>query len=276
MDDQRDTAVVRLNSKLSRVTSKNKTVKAAIRPGHFTQNTLCPRVSKDGAVRGVAGDVTFFVLKVVALETARRISKSKCPFAWRSLQACQMLCYPPFKWVQRWAPFKSLVQGMQMLSRPLLVLSIAAAFSDKSVVDDHNVSPASDDSEKDSSSLHPYDTRNINESSSSQSMENWLCKLYEELEKQRINLPERFNETELRRFYAAANGDFSCLLSSVKKTIRWRETFNLLSREELKMWSKVVFWHGYDVRHRPCLIVRLGLACTILPNRDRPRFAQAV
>ncbi|XP_074267858.1 uncharacterized protein LOC141591440 [Silene latifolia] len=280
MDDQRDTAVVRLNSKLSRVTSKNNTVKAAFRPDHFTQKTLRPSVSKDGAVRGVAGDVTFFVLKVVALETARRISKSKCPFAWRSLQACQMLCYPPFKWVQRWEPFKSLVQGMRMLSRPLLVLSIAAAFSEKSdnsrAVDDHNVSPASDDSDKDSSSLHPCDTKNIDESSSSLSLENWLCNLYEELEKQRIKLPERFNETELRRFYAAANGDFTFLLSSVKKTIRWRETFNILSREELKMWSKVVFWHGYDVRHRPCLIVRLGLACSILPNHDRPRFAQAV
>lgn len=42
------------------------------------------------------------------------------------------------------------------------------------------------------------------------------------------------------------------------------------------MWSDIVFWHGYDVRHRPCLIVRLGLACTSLPNHDRPRFAQAV
>ena len=42
------------------------------------------------------------------------------------------------------------------------------------------------------------------------------------------------------------------------------------------MWSKIVFWHGYDVMHRPCLIVRLGLACSTLASKDRPRFAQAV
>ncbi|RXI09849.1 hypothetical protein DVH24_023290 [Malus domestica] len=71
---------------------------------------------------------------------------------------------------------------------------------------------------------------------------------------------------ELRRFYTAANGDFSCLLSSVKKTIL----------QELETWSNVVFWHGFDVKHRPCLIVRLGLACTSFPSHDRPRFAQAI
>ncbi|KAB2606872.1 hypothetical protein D8674_006589 [Pyrus ussuriensis x Pyrus communis] len=78
------------------------------------------------------------------------------------------------------------------------------------------------------------------------------------------------------RFYAAANGDFSCLLSSVKKTVRWRETYGILSVQELETWSNVVFWHGFDVKHRPCLIVRLGLGCTSLPSHDRPRFAQAI
>lgn len=38
----------------------------------------------------------------------------------------------------------------------------------------------------------------------------------------------------------------------------------------------MVFWHGYDVQNRPCLIVRLGLACISLPSCDRPSFAQAV
>lgn len=42
------------------------------------------------------------------------------------------------------------------------------------------------------------------------------------------------------------------------------------------MWSNMVFWHGFDVKHRPCLIVRLGLACTSLLSHDRPRFAQAI
>lgn len=93
------------------------------------------------------------------------------------------------------------------------------------------------------------------------------------------NLPYghfRFNEDELRRFYIAANGDFSSLLSSVKKTIRWRETFHILTLHELEKWSHLVFWHGFDTMLRPCLIVRLGLACSSLAPSDRPRFGQAV
>lgn len=86
----------------------------------------------------------------------------------------------------------------------------------------------------------------------------------------------RLNKEELQRFYEAANGDLSSLLSSVKKTIRWRETYRILSGDELEMWSNMVFWHGLDVKHRPCLIVRLGLAIISLPSDDRPRFAQAV
>lgn len=38
----------------------------------------------------------------------------------------------------------------------------------------------------------------------------------------------------------------------------------------------MVFWHGCDIKLRPCLIVRLGLACSTLAYHDRPRFAQAV
>lgn len=86
----------------------------------------------------------------------------------------------------------------------------------------------------------------------------------------------RINEDELHIFYTAANGDFTSFLSSVKKTIRWRETFRMLSAEELEVWSNLVFWHGTDVKQRPCLVVRLGLACVSLPSNDRPRFAQAV
>ncbi|KAL0408017.1 UNVERIFIED_CONTAM: hypothetical protein Sradi_1736100 [Sesamum radiatum] len=86
----------------------------------------------------------------------------------------------------------------------------------------------------------------------------------------------RLNKEELRRFYVAANGDLPSLLSSVKKTIRWRETYRILSGEELERWSNLIFWHGLDVKNRPCLIVRLGLACISLPSHERPRFAQAV
>lgn len=42
------------------------------------------------------------------------------------------------------------------------------------------------------------------------------------------------------------------------------------------MWSDLVFWHGSDIMHRPCLIVRLGVACRTLVSEDKPRFAQAV
>jgi hypothetical protein len=86
----------------------------------------------------------------------------------------------------------------------------------------------------------------------------------------------RFSEDELRRFHMAANGDFSSLLSSVKKTIRWRETFHILTLQELEKWSHLVFWHGFDTTLRPCLVIRLGLACSSIAPRDRPRFGQAV
>lgn len=92
----------------------------------------------------------------------------------------------------------------------------------------------------------------------------------------RILLSNRLNEDELQRFYTAANGDFTSLLSSIKKTIRWRENYKILSSSELDMWSHMVFWHGFDLKHRPCLIVRLGLACTSLSSEDRPRFTQAI
>ncbi|KAL6954348.1 hypothetical protein U1Q18_041947, partial [Sarracenia purpurea var. burkii] len=86
----------------------------------------------------------------------------------------------------------------------------------------------------------------------------------------------RINEDELHRFYIAAKGDFSCLLSSVKKTILWRETYNILSGQELEVWSNMVFWHGFDVNYRPCLIVRLGIACKSLSSQEKPRFLQAI
>ena len=65
---------------------------------------------------GAVGHVAVFVLKIAALETVRRVSKAKCPFVWRGIQALQVLCYPPFKWIQRLAPFKGLVKGVQVCS----------------------------------------------------------------------------------------------------------------------------------------------------------------
>ncbi|XP_031386638.1 uncharacterized protein LOC116200090 isoform X1 [Punica granatum] len=232
---------------------------------------------------GVVGRAAFFLLKVAALEGFRRLSKAKCPFAWRGLQALQLLCYPPLKWIQHWAPFRGLIKTMQALSRPLLVLSIATAFSDHEESSSENSESNSDSQSYSDVSLDPVsvqsasDTRCIlcNEAPRVAS-ENWLICLHKELQNQGISLPDRINDDELRRFYVAANGDFSCLLSSVKKTVRWRDTYRILTEDELKMWSDMLFWHGFDVKNRPCLIVRLGRACFSVPSHERPRFAQAV
>ncbi|KAJ6715896.1 SEC14 CYTOSOLIC FACTOR FAMILY PROTEIN / PHOSPHOGLYCERIDE TRANSFER FAMILY PROTEIN [Salix koriyanagi] len=231
---------------------------------------------------GLVGQVAIFLLKVAALETVRRVSRSKCPHVWNGLQALQLLCYPPFKWIKRWAPFKGLVKGVQMFSRPLLVLSVATAIADQSNHSGENSNGTNDshaDSETCSESLSAhssFEARISGGVSQSLASENWLIQLLTELENQGIALPERIDEDELCRFYTAANGDFSCLLLSIKKTVRWRETYRILSQQELEMWSNMVFWHGLDVQNRPCLIVRLGLACINLSSHDRPRFAQAI
>lgn len=235
-----------------------------------------------------AGRVALFLLEVAALELVRRFSKAKCPFAWRGLQALQLVCYPPFKWIQRWAPFNGLVKGMQMLSSPLFVLSIATAFSDKSecgsetsdgfVNSDVSELQALTEPQSHVPPEEPILGTRVCDDATPQNLssETWMLQLYTELENQRITLPERINEDELRRFYTAANEDSSHLLSSIKKTIHWRETYKILSGEELEMWSNLVFWHGFDVNHRPCLVIRLGLACLTLPSHDRPRYAQAL
>ncbi|PHU15947.1 hypothetical protein BC332_17152 [Capsicum chinense] len=241
--------------------------------------------------KGSGNQLVLFLVKVAALEAVRRISRSKCPLVWSGLQALQIVCYPPIKWIQRWNPFRVLIEGMQILSRPLLVLSIATAFSDHSefnnaTSDNTQVSPETNDSHADSESQLEVSSEQsipservgneVSQSLSSSSSASWLHQLYKDLEKQRIFLPERIDEEELHQFFSAADGDFSRFLSSVKKTIRWRETYRILSRQELEVWSNMVFWHGFDVQSRPCLIVRLGLACISLPSRDRPCFAQAV
>lgn len=231
---------------------------------------------------GTISQVALFLLKLAALETVRRVSKAKCPFAWKGLQALQILCYPPFKWIQRWAPFKGLVQGVQAFSNPLLVLSIATVFSDQPECSHGALDGTCDSSAslelppEQPSSPSILDTRTNDEVPQSLATEDWLVNLYKELEKQRVIIPERINEDELRRFYIAANGDFSCLLSSIKKTIQWRENYRILSEKELKLWSNLVFWHGFDMKRRPCLIVCLGLACLTLSSNERARFAQAV
>ncbi|XWS53150.1 hypothetical protein CRYUN_Cryun11dG0133000 [Craigia yunnanensis] len=167
----------------------------------------------------------------------------------------------------------------QMLSRPLLVLSIVTAFSDQEEFNDEASDGSASPEYLESHSEEPSVQSALdvsNEASQNLERKSWLDQLLKELENQGISLPERINDEDLCRFYTAANGDFLVLLASIKKTIRWRETYRILSQEELETWANMVFWHGHDVMDRPCLIVRLGLACSSLPSHERPRFAQAV
>ncbi|KAG4974038.1 hypothetical protein AAZX31_11G137400 [Glycine max] len=254
----------------------------ASRPKGFAQRNYEHLVSLTHGDFGssAVGRVTFFLLKLAALETVRRFSRSKCPCVWRGLQGLQILVYPPFKWIQRWAPFRGLVKSMQVLSRPLLVLSIATVFTDQPQCSDGTSDcVASHDSEA-SAELSPAEA-NLNTSHCEidpevLEYENWLTLLNQELENQGISLPERINDDELHRFYTASNNDSSCFLTSIKKTISWRDSYRFLSGEELETWSNMVFWHGSDFSHRPCLIVRLGIACRSLASEDRLQFAQAV
>ncbi|XP_068642127.1 phosphatidylinositol/phosphatidylcholine transfer protein SFH8 [Aristolochia californica] len=262
----------------SKVTSKQHVV--ATRTKTFSWKTLNHLLyTKNlGLGGGSAEQIVVFLAKVAALEMVRRLSQRKCPFIWKSLQALQILLYPPFKCVQKWAPFNFLVKCMQRLSRPLLLLSVATAFSDpsdqsKKPTDRENKSQPSAEA---SASQSTPDIRILEGPSENVASENWLSELLKELENQGISIPERITEDDLHRFYMAANGEFPCLVSSVKRTIQWRESYNILSTQELEVWSHLVFWHGRDVEFRPCLIVRLGLACSSLAAHERPRFAQAV
>ncbi|CAJ1933086.1 unnamed protein product [Sphenostylis stenocarpa] len=274
------------NSKESSVVTGKKTYKnllVASRPKGFAQRNYEQLVSLTYGDFGssAVGRVTFFLLKVAALETVRRFSKSRCPCVWRGLQGLQIFVYPPFKWIQRWAPFRGLVKSMQVLSRPLLFLSIATVVTDQPECSDGTSdcvvdSPDSEESPELSPAQANFNTSQCEIDPEVLEYENWLTLLNQELENQGISLPERINDDELHRFYTASNNDFSCFLTSIKKTILWRENYRFLSGEELEIWSNMVFWHGFDVLHRPCLIVRLGIACRSLASEDRLHFAQAV
>ncbi|KAJ4821729.1 Sec14p-like phosphatidylinositol transfer family protein [Rhynchospora pubera] len=216
-----------------------------------------------------------FLAKLAALETARRISAAKCPVFWNALQALQLFSYPPFNWARRWTPLRFLITAIQNISKPLLLISVTTALVDHSKhVDKPN--ETIDDADETSATSSHLDAGGSDKTAEDLTVENWSVQLFKELEKQGITLSERIDMGELRRFHSAANGDLSVLLSSLKKTIRWRETYHLLSLEELERWSHLVFWHGCDVMFRPCLVIRLGFACSSLAPKDRPRFAQAV
>ncbi|KAF5770870.1 putative CRAL-TRIO lipid binding domain-containing protein [Helianthus annuus] len=223
---------------------------------------------------GRAGDIGVFLLTTAALEIVRRFSSAHCPFIWRGIQALQILCCPPFKWIQKWAPFTGLVKGMQTLSKPLLLLSVATGLFSELDSPKGTLSGSGAELTELSSQLATQDTRPANKVSRHVA-ENWLVQLYAELDKEGLTIPERMNEEELRRFYAVSDGDFALFLSSVKKTILWRQTYGLFSPQELDAWANFVFWHGSDSMQRPCLIVRIGLAAD-LASIAQAQFVRAV
>lgn len=235
---------------------------------HFSAKTLrcITKVKQSVQSSGAAGDVVIFLATTAVLEVVRRLSKARCPFIWHGLQALQALCYPPFKWIQKWAPLKPLVRQLQKLSRPMLLLSIATVFSDQS----------SSTGETTPNDCHDLQARSHGEVQDDGYPERWLLELHKELREEGISVPERLNDDELRQFYAAANGDFARLFSSVKKTIKWRQSYTILSPEELEAWSPFIFWHGHDANQRPCLIIRLGLACSNLRSTGRSLLIKAV
>ncbi|GLJ40935.1 hypothetical protein SUGI_0846840 [Cryptomeria japonica] len=219
-------------------------------PKALLQNTIAPivKLKEVKITRESSSHLLFFLLKTVALEV-------------------------------KWMPFRHLGKGAQEFTGPLLCLSIATAFVGSPEELEHSTETQADNSTaSDSVCTEQIDVgeRDQMEIVENVKQRNILQKLKEELEKQGIELPERIKDDELERFYIAAGGDFSMLLSSVKKTIRWRETYYILTPQELDGWSDLVFWHGYDIQFRPCLLIRLGLACSCLQPDARARFSQAV
>lgn len=255
----------------ARIISKEKLPKiclVASATKHFSAKTLkcITKVKQRVQTSGAAGNVVIFLATTAVLEVIRRLSKARCPFIWHGLQALQVLCYPPFKWIQKWVPLKPLVRQLQKLSRPMLLLSIATVFSDQS----------SSTGEATSNDYHDSQARSRDEVQDDGYSERWLLELHRELREKGISVPERLNDDELRQFYAATNGDFARLLSSVEKTIKWRQSYTFFSPEELETWSPFIFWHGHDANQRPCLIIRVGLACSSLRSNGRSLLIKAV
>lgn len=250
-------------------------------PKALLQNTFAPIVmlKEVKITRESSSHLLFFLLKTVALEVVRRVSKRRFPLLWKSIQGIWLLNYPPFSWLQKWMPFRHLAKGAQEFTGPVLCLSIATAFegsseelecSTETQADNLTASDSVDTEQTD------FAERDQMEIVENVKQRNILRTLKEELEKQGIVLPERINDHELERFYIAAGGDFSLLMSSVKKTIQWRETYYFFTPQELDGWSDLVFWHGCDNQFRPCLLIRLGLACSYLQPDARARFSQAI
>lgn len=231
-----------------------------------------------------------FLLKVGALELIRRGSMAHCPQLWWGIQGLSLLQVPPFVFLQQWAPFRYLVHGAQVFSRPIIFLSLATTITDK--LDElrgveecaaREVQTACKEEPSTSSTGGPslaicpanVERQHVAAQRREYEAENLLL-LKEDLERARITLPERINDDELERFLVANNGNVQRCVLLIKRTVRWRNSFYFFPPEELESWSPLVFWHGYDVQMRPSLVIRIGWAYTILKTHERPRFTQAI
>ncbi|XP_073114658.1 uncharacterized protein [Elaeis guineensis] len=188
------------------------------------------------------GEIAFFLLKVAALEAVQRLSGAGVHLYGRLLRHFNVFAihhsygFGDGHPLGYWSKVHRKSQDHYCFS-PSHQLSL---FISKKTI---HTQPHCESSSRPSTS----DMRNCDESPKDALSGSWLVQLFRELEKQGITLPERVDEDELHRFYTAANGDISCLLSSLKRTICWRETYHILSSQELEMWSQLVFWHGFDV-----------------------------
>ncbi|KAL9227088.1 hypothetical protein vseg_002824 [Gypsophila vaccaria] len=244
-------------------------------PKYYSQKALkhIPYLDKNILGMGTVSEAGLFLLKLAVLEAVRRFSKAHCPFLWRSLQGLQFVCVPPLKWIGKWGIFRGFIKCMQALSRPLFVLSIATlADADGSV----NVEEAPGSSVSDPQAIVPSESRYGEGVMQSQPREDWMSQVLLELEKEGMVVPERITDDDLRRLYHSVHGDFPRFLNSVKKTIKWRQTFKFLSPEELEDWSEIVFWHGGDIKGHPCLIIRVAPACSNIVSDQKSRLPEVV
>lgn len=263
---------------------RNAMVKTAVQPIVSIKSI---RVNRESS-----GKLLAFAIKVAALEIIRRHTHTRCPPIWTCIQSLPLLQVPPFSWLQCWGPFNYLLSGSQAFSKPILFLSLANTITDKvdelrtveepanSMVEtcNNDENPGADYSEEVGPlAIVPANiAREQGTSQTSEYVSDGVTLLKRELEKSCVLLPDRIGDDELERFLLAANNNVKQCAALVKKNVRWRETFYFFPPYELEKWSSLVFWHGYDTRMRPSLVVRVGSAYSILKANERPSFAQAI
>ncbi|KAL3702306.1 hypothetical protein R1sor_020328 [Riccia sorocarpa] len=256
----------------AQVAASSSTVSSVSLPRSLLNRSIAPILSikRVGLTGGSTGQFLVFLLKLAALEAVRRGTKGRCPQIWWGLQGISLFQAPPFSWFQRFRPVRELVKGTQSFSKPLFVLSIATAVTD--AIEEVKQASRPNLLERVLVDEAPRADVRAVETKRQQT----LNRLRRELATAEVEVPPRINDDELERFLIAANGNPAKFVTIVRKTVSWRETYYFLKEQELRAWSPLIFWHDYDNKSRPVLVIRLGLAYRTLQPEDRPRFCQAV